>query len=104
MVGSANNQLETEAQADQLAARDILYAPDFIVNAGGIINIADELRGTYDWRRAAQAVDQIRDNLRKVFDKAEERNITPNVAAIEVAKERIADIGSVNLKRRGHTS
>ncbi len=104
VVGSANNQLETEMQADQLAARGILYAPDFIVNAGGIINIADELRGSYDWRRAAQAVDQIRDNLRKVLDKAEERGITPNVAAIEVARERIAGIGSINLKRRGHKS
>ncbi|MDJ0497698.1 MAG: Glu/Leu/Phe/Val dehydrogenase [Acidimicrobiia bacterium] len=105
VVGSANNQLENGmAQADQMAARDILYAPDFIVNAGGIINIADELRGSYDWRRAAQAVDQIPKNLRKVFDKADERGITPHVAAIEVAEERIADIGSINLKRRGHQS
>jgi leucine dehydrogenase len=103
ITGSANNQLETEPMADRLAARGILYAPDFIVNAGGIINIADEFHG-YDRRRAAVAVDQIRDNLRKVFDKADEREITPNVAAIEVARDRIAEIGNLKVKRRGHES
>ena len=103
VVGSANNQLETDSMADRLESRGILYAPDFIVNAGGIINIADELNG-YDWRRAAAAVDQIRENLRRVFDKADERGSTPNVAAIEVAKDRIAGIGSLNMKRRGHRS
>ena len=86
-----------------LEARGTLVLPDFIVNAGGIINIADELNG-YDWQRAAAAVDQIRGNLRKVFDKAEKRRVTPNVAAIEVAKDRIAEIGSLNVKRRGHRS
>ena len=101
VAGSANNQLETEAMADRLVSRGILYAPDFIVNAGGIINIADEMHG-YDRRRAAAAVDQIHDNLRRVFDKADESGVTPNVAAIEVAKDRIAGIGSIKLRRRGH--
>ncbi|MDJ0923298.1 MAG: Glu/Leu/Phe/Val dehydrogenase [Acidimicrobiia bacterium] len=101
VTGAANNQLETPDQGDRLASRGILYAPDFIVNAGGIINIADEMHG-YDWRRAATAVDQIRENLRKVFDKADQQSIHPYVAAIEVAKERIAGIGSINLRRRGH--
>jgi leucine dehydrogenase len=101
VAGSANNQLETEAMADRLMSRGILYAPDFIVNAGGIINIADEMHG-YDRRRAAAAVDQIHDNLRRVFDKADESGVTPNVAAIEVAKDRIAGIGSIKLRRRGH--
>jgi leucine dehydrogenase len=103
VAGSANNQLETESLADRLVARGILYAPDFIVNAGGIINIADELNG-YDRQRAAAAVDRIRENLRKVFDKADERGTTPNVAAIEVAEDRIADVGSLNVRRRGHRS
>lgn len=103
VAGSANNQLETASLADRLVDRGILYAPDFIVNAGGIINIADELHG-YDWQRAASAVDQIGDNLREVFETADERGITPNVAAIEVARDRIAGIGSLNAKRRGHKS
>ena len=101
VVGSANNQLETEDQADQLADRGILYAPDFVANAGGIINIANEFSG-YDWRRAATAIDRIHDNMTCVLATATTRGITPNVAAVEVAKERIAGIGSLNLKRRGH--
>ena len=103
VVGSANNQLETETQAGQLAARGILYAPDFVVNAGGIINIADELHG-YDWKRAVNAIDQIYDNVNRVLDAATKRGINPNTAAIEVAEERIASIGNINLKRRGHAS
>lgn len=103
VVGSANNQLETEAQADQLTEQGILYAPDFVVNAGGIINIADELHG-YDWKRAVNAIDRIYDNINRVLDAATQRGINPNKAAIEVAEERIASIGSINLKRRGHAS
>ena len=103
VVGSANNQLETDAQADELAARGILYAPDFVANAGGIINIANEFHG-YDWRRAAAAIDRIHHNTTQVLDAAKERRINPNAAAIEVAKERIESIGSINLKRRGHAS
>ena len=103
VVGSANNQLETEAQADQLRERGILYVPDFVVNAGGIINIAEELNG-YDWTRAASAIDHIYGNVNRVLDAAAHRGINPNTAAIAVAEERIASIGSINLKRRGHAS
>jgi glutamate dehydrogenase/leucine dehydrogenase len=103
VVGSANNQLEDRVLADRLAERGILYAPDFVVNAGGIINIADELRG-YDWKRAVGAIDRIQDNINRVLDAAEARHVNPNQAAIEVAEERIRNIGSINLKRRGHSS
>jgi glutamate dehydrogenase/leucine dehydrogenase len=103
VVGSANNQLETIAQADRLAERGILYAPDFVVNAGGIINIAEELHG-YDWKRAVNAIDHIYDNVSQVFDTAERRGINPNSAAVEVAEDRIRSIGTINLKRRGHAS
>ncbi|MCP3994817.1 MAG: Glu/Leu/Phe/Val dehydrogenase [bacterium] len=103
VVGSANNQLETNAQADQLAQLGILYAPDFVANAGGIINIANEFHG-YDWRRAAEDIDRIHDNTARVLAAAVERGVNPNVAAIEVAKERIAGIGGIKLKRRGHVS
>jgi len=103
VVGSANNQLDTEAQADQLTERGILYVPDFVANAGGIINIANEFHG-YDWRRAATAIDRIHDNAVQVLAAAGKRGINPNVAANEVAEERIANVGSINLKRRGHAS
>ncbi len=103
VVGAANNQLDTNAMAGELAAKGILYAPDFVANAGGIINIANEFTG-YDWRRAAAAIDRIHDNTARVLATAKERGINPNDAAIEVAKERIAGIGSISLKRRGYAS
>lgn len=103
VVGAANNQLESDDLADRLAERGILYTPDFVVNAGGIINIADELHG-YDWNRAVNAIDHIYDNVTRVFDTAEARGVNPNTAAIEVAEERIKTIGEINLKRRGHKS
>lgn len=103
VVGSANNQLATPADAERLAERGIVYAPDFVVNAGGIINITEELRG-YSWERAAVAVDRIAANLERVLDAAEQLGIDTQQAAVEVAKERIETIGALRLRHRGHTS
>ena len=103
IVGAANNQLATEADADRLAAAGILYAPDFVVNAGGIINITEELRG-YSWERAAVAVDLVGENLTRVFAAADAQGINPNVAAIEVAQKRIAAIGGLGTRRRAGRS
>ena len=103
VVGSANNQLQDDLQAQQLADRGILYVPDFVANAGGIINIAHEVNG-YDWTRAAMAIDRIYENTARVLETAVKRGINPNAAAIEIAEKRIAHIGSLNLWRHGHTS
>ena len=100
VVGSANNQLESDELATALTDRGILYAPDFLANAGGIINIANEFRG-YDWRRAAMAIDRIHENTATVLATAESEGIDPNAAAVALAEERIARIGSIKLKRRG---
>ncbi|MDJ0662934.1 MAG: Glu/Leu/Phe/Val dehydrogenase [Acidimicrobiia bacterium] len=100
VVGSANNQLESDDMAGRLAERGILYAPDFVANAGGIINIAHEFRG-YDWRRAATAIDRIHENTATVLATAEAQGINPNAAAVAVAEQRIARIGTIKLKRRG---
>lgn len=99
IVGSANNQLAADKDARRLADRDILYAPDFVVNAGGLINVYDELLG-YSRTRALHRVDGIYDATLKIFDKAENRGITPNEAAIMVADERIRDIGDLRRFRR----
>ncbi|HSG80552.1 MAG TPA: Glu/Leu/Phe/Val dehydrogenase dimerization domain-containing protein, partial [Acidimicrobiia bacterium] len=61
VLGSANNQLATPEDADRLAENGIVYAPDFVVNAGGLINVSEELRG-YTVERAAARVDKIYDN------------------------------------------
>lgn len=89
VAGSANNQLATPEDADRLAAAGILYAPDFVVNAGGVINIAAE-QGGYDPVRAAFMVDRIGDNLTEIFDMADRLVISTERAAEQMAEERIA--------------
>lgn len=99
IVGSANNQLATPEDDDRLAARDILYAPDFVVNAGGLINVSEEIRG-YSVDRAAKRIDKVFDNTLRVLEASRERSVTPNRAAIDLARERIAEIGNLRLFRR----
>jgi glutamate dehydrogenase/leucine dehydrogenase len=89
IVGAANNQLARSRVADSLAEAGILYVPDFLANAGGIINIAEESHG-YDQARAAQAVGQIRTTTTAVLDRAELCGITPLAAAEELVAERLA--------------
>ncbi|MEA1903840.1 MAG: Glu/Leu/Phe/Val dehydrogenase [Actinomycetota bacterium] len=99
VVGCANNQLATEKDADRLASRDILYAPDFVVNAGGLINVYDEIQG-YSRTRALHRVDSIYDATMNILNAAEEHGLNPNEAAVRVAKERIRDIGDLRRFRR----
>ncbi|HET9259156.1 MAG TPA: Glu/Leu/Phe/Val dehydrogenase [Acidimicrobiia bacterium] len=99
IVGSANNQLATDEDADRLAERGILYAPDFVVNAGGLINVYDELHG-YSRTRALHRVDSIYEATLKILEKAENHGITPNEAAVMVADERIREIGDLRRFRR----
>ncbi|MDH3464261.1 MAG: leucine dehydrogenase [Acidimicrobiia bacterium] len=100
IVGSANNQLATEEDADRLAERGIVYGPDFVVNSGGLINVWDELAG-YSKIRALHRVDSIYDATMKILETAKRDNITPNEAAKRVAEERIRDIGDLRRFRRG---
>lgn len=80
--GSANNQLLTAADGDALASRGILYAPDYVINAGGVINVATELNpGGYHGQVARMQVDHIYDTLLKIFELAKiERKSTHAVA------------------------
>jgi leucine dehydrogenase len=98
VVGAANNQLATDADADRLEARGITYAPDFVVNAGGIINVAVGI-GSYDVRRAATAIDNIQIAVSDVLAAADEHGINPHLAAIRVAEERIERIGTLRRHR-----
>ncbi len=88
IAGAANNQLADERIADLLWARGILWAPDFVVNAGGIINIAQELAG-YHPAAARERVRGIVDTLRQIFDAAEAMGATPLTAAMELARKRL---------------
>ena len=88
--GGANNQLLTEADGDALHARGILYAPDFAINAGGLINVADELGpGGYRRERAKAKTEQIYPTLKMLFAQAKQRDIPPHRLAVTLAQERI---------------
>ncbi len=88
IAGAANNQLAGDGIADLLAARGILWAPDFVVNAGGIINIAVELAG-YDPALARRRVRLIADTLSQIFLDAQSTGITPLAAATRLARARL---------------
>ncbi|MEJ7585671.1 MAG: Glu/Leu/Phe/Val dehydrogenase dimerization domain-containing protein [Acidimicrobiales bacterium] len=88
VCGSANNQLALSADGQRLAARSVLYAPDFVVNAGGVINIAEERDG-YDGERARLRIAKIADTVRVVFAMAEADGRTPDEAAATLAERRL---------------
>jgi leucine dehydrogenase len=91
VVGAANNQLAEDADAERLAAAGILYVPDFVANAGGVINIAEELHG-YDAGRARQAVARIRETTATVLAAAAAEGISTEAAAERLAEARIAAV------------
>ena len=92
VAGAANNQLAGDDVATLLAERGVLWAPDFVVNAGGIINISVELEsGGYDPRRAGELVRGIGATLERIFDDATARGVSPLDAAMVLARARIAD-------------
>jgi leucine dehydrogenase len=88
VCGAANNQLATAEDDDRIAARDILYVPDFVANAGGVINISEEVGG-YDLERAFAHVARIEDTTGHVLDRATRDGITTAQAAHRVAEARI---------------
>ncbi len=92
IAGAANNQLAEERTADLLAERGILWAPDFVVNAGGLINIAEEIGG-YRPARARLRVRAIADTLRELFTAARASGSTPLAAAMELARRRLDTAG-----------
>jgi leucine dehydrogenase len=90
VAGAANNQLADDPIADLLADRGILWAPDFVANAGGIINISVELeRSGYDPDRARVKVNGIGDTMREIFDLAHHDGDTPFSAALALASRRV---------------
>lgn len=88
IAGSANNQLAESRHGDMLHEKGIIYAPDYVINAGGVINVADELEG-YNQERAMKKVEMIYDNLERVFEIARRDNIPTYLAADRMAEERI---------------
>jgi len=96
--GAANNQLEDEQEhGNMLKEKGILYAPDFLINAGGVINCYAELEG-YNRERALARTELIYERTLEIFDKAQTENITTHKAAVLIAEERINAIGTLKMK------
>lgn len=91
IAGCANNVLLEERHADALAERGIVYAPDYVINAGGIINVGVEVRPEgYDEDFALTRIDRVYDNLKAVFELARKEKISTHAAANLLAEQRIA--------------
>jgi leucine dehydrogenase (EC 1.4.1.9) len=104
VAGPANNQLRDETVHEQmLIERDILYVPDFVINAGGLINVANELEG-YNKERALSQAREIYDVVGDVLRIARQQNLTPNSAAIHLAEERLRKIGQIRSIYAGESN
>lgn len=91
IAGSANNQLAESKHGKLIHEMGIVYAPDYVINAGGVINVADELYG-YNRDRAMKRVETIYTSLEKIFAISREQNIPTYLAANHLAEERIARV------------
>jgi len=95
IAGAANNQLKDEDKHGQiLKDRNILYAPDYVINAGGLINVYSELKKRGP-EHAWSLTNAIYDTLLSIFDIAEKQNVTTNLAANHIAEERIKKVSAV---------
>ena len=92
VCGAANNQLAHEGVEKQLEDRGILYAPDYVVNSGGLIQVADELEG-FSFERAKQRAQKIFDTTQQVFALARVDGVPPAVAADRLAERRMREVG-----------
>ncbi len=90
IAGGANNQLSTPADGMLLAERDILYAPDYVINAGGIINVAAEYFGNSSADDVRADVGRIKDRLKNIFEQAKQSGRPTNELADELARSLVA--------------
>ncbi len=100
ICGAANNQLASNEIGDELQRRGILYAPDYAVNAGGLMNVSLEIDG-YNRERAMRMLRTINLNLTRIFEISKRDNIPTYKAADRMAEERIAAIGKLRLPHLG---
>jgi leucine dehydrogenase len=98
IAGAANNQLATKDDAKAVQAKGILYAPDYVINAGGLINVYSELA---DWstERSKRKAGEIYQTLLEVFELAREEKLTTAEAADKIAQRRIERVGTLHRSR-----
>lgn len=99
IAGAANNQLAVEKEhGQQLIEKGIIYAPDFLINAGGLINVAAEADGSYNREKVTKDVEKIYGRILDIFALSETDNITTQEAAMKIAQKRIDDIANVKSR------
>lgn len=103
VAGAANNQLKDELRhAQKLKERNILYVPDYVINAGGLINVYAELEG-YSEPRALHMTEEIYNIVQNIIARADEENLLTVVASNRLAEQRIATIGRIHSRYVGET-
>lgn len=91
VAGSANNQLADDHCADLLRTRKILYLPDFVINSGGVINVASEVSGHYSKSHVDKALRAIPEVVREIISQAAREDRSPNAVALDLAIKRLSD-------------
>jgi leucine dehydrogenase len=93
IAGGANNQLATPDLGDAVLEKGIVYAPDYVINGGGIINVASEISGVYDPAWVESKVQRLVLTLGEVLDQAKSERRATNHVADEIARRRIGELG-----------
>ena len=89
IAGGANNQLATAEMGEKVRQQGILYAPDFVINGGGIINVASEISGVYSTPWVESKVETLTETLGQILDTSVQENRPSSEIALEIAKQRI---------------
>ena len=95
VAGGANNQLAAEEDGEELHRRGILYAPDYILNSGGIINVSAEIGGPYNADRAREKTERIYEIIGRVIEMSQSQEIAPALAADRLAEQRLNSVRSI---------
>lgn len=103
ICGAANNQLAENRHGDMLKEKGILYAPDYLINAGGVMNVSIEFEG-WSAEKATKMVDKIYDTTLKIFKMSDEQNIPVYKATDLMAEQRIASMKNIRGKYLGNLS
>ncbi|AAF73534.1 Glu/Leu/Phe/Val dehydrogenase [Chlamydia muridarum str. Nigg] len=90
IVGAANNQLENTSIGKELAIREILYAPDYLANAGGLLNVASSVGQTYAPKEVLKKVESLPKTLRRLYEKSIQESIDTGTLANTIVEERLA--------------
>lgn len=101
VAGAANNQLAEDRHGEELMKKGILYAPDYLINAGGLMNVSIEFEG-WSHDKSKRMIDTIYDTTLRIFKESDEENIPVNVATDRLAKKRLEAIRAINGRYLGN--